>query len=175
MAASRTALRTPSAGPSTQTRSATFSLGGLSKLFRRQATEQSDVVTKDGENLFDEVVNEAKLVPESTLKKVSTFVRPFRPFSARPAYRGRLTFHSPQHKSSTANFKTSKRKLNDLSRLIAGRGVDEGVLQLTVRPHIFIAITPAQIACVFRFPRKSNLPDYSPCSLLHEITLSPKD
>lgn len=37
-----------------------------------------------------------------------------------------------QHKSSTANFKTSKRKLNDLSRLIVGRTADEGVLQLQV-------------------------------------------
>lgn len=37
-----------------------------------------------------------------------------------------------QHKSSTANFKHSRRKLNDLGRLIAGRGVDESILQLTV-------------------------------------------
>lgn len=37
-----------------------------------------------------------------------------------------------QHKSSTANFKTSRRKLNDLSRLIAGLGADEAILQLKV-------------------------------------------
>jgi len=43
--------------------------------------------------------------------------------------------HSPhaQHKSSTANFKTSRRKLNDLSRLVAGRTADEAILQLQVR------------------------------------------
>ncbi|GAA5856015.1 hypothetical protein JCM8547_002942 [Rhodosporidiobolus lusitaniae] len=34
------------------------------------------------------------------------------------------------HKSSTANFKTSRRKLNDLARLIAGRTADEAILQL---------------------------------------------
>ncbi|GAA5889300.1 hypothetical protein JCM8208_007834 [Rhodotorula glutinis] len=34
------------------------------------------------------------------------------------------------HKSSTANFKTSRRKLNDLSRLVAGRTADEAILQL---------------------------------------------
>ncbi|ORY77277.1 ribosomal protein L22/L17 [Leucosporidium creatinivorum] len=38
------------------------------------------------------------------------------------------------HKSSTANFKTSRRKLNDLSRLIAGLGADEAILQLKVSP-----------------------------------------
>ncbi|GAA6048347.1 hypothetical protein JCM3770_000961 [Rhodotorula araucariae] len=34
------------------------------------------------------------------------------------------------HKSSTANFKTSRRKLNDLARLVAGRTADEAILQL---------------------------------------------
>ncbi|GAA5822322.1 hypothetical protein JCM11251_006300 [Rhodosporidiobolus azoricus] len=43
------------------------------------------------------------------------------PKAAKPA-----TFH----KSSTANFKTSRRKLNDLARLIAGRTADEAILQL---------------------------------------------
>lgn len=37
-----------------------------------------------------------------------------------------------QHKSSTAHFKHSRRKLNDIGRLIAGRGVDESILQLEV-------------------------------------------
>ncbi|BGP49878.1 hypothetical protein JCM10450v2_005783 [Rhodotorula kratochvilovae] len=34
------------------------------------------------------------------------------------------------HKSSTANFKSSRRKLNDLARLVAGRTADEAILQL---------------------------------------------
>jgi len=42
-----------------------------------------------------------------------------------------------QHKSSTANFKTSRRKLNDLARLVAGRTADEAILQLQVRPSSF--------------------------------------
>lgn len=45
---------------------------------------------------------------------------------------GRLIFCIAQHKSSTANFKTSRRKLNDLGRLIAGRTADEAILQLKV-------------------------------------------
>lgn len=34
------------------------------------------------------------------------------------------------HKSSTANFKTSPKKLNELARLVAGKTADEGILQL---------------------------------------------
>lgn len=41
-----------------------------------------------------------------------------------------------QHKSSTANFKTSKRKLNDLARLVAGRTADEALLQLQVSSRL---------------------------------------
>mgnify|MGYP002717765284 FL=1 len=43
---------------------------------------------------------------------------------------GELLSRHAQHKSSTANFKTSRRKLNDLARLIAGRTADEAILQL---------------------------------------------
>ncbi|BGP26078.1 50S ribosomal protein l22 [Rhodotorula toruloides] len=38
--------------------------------------------------------------------------------------------HATYHKSSTANFKVSRRRLADLSRLIAGRTADEAILQL---------------------------------------------
>lgn len=49
-----------------------------------------------------------------------------------------------QHKSSTAHFKHSKRKVNDLGRLIAGRGVDESILQLTVSPQTHMCRSPYQ-------------------------------
>ena len=174
VASARTALRTPSAGPSTQTRSATFSLGGLAKLFRKEQAD-AESTTKDGENLYDDLVKQAKLVPATSTKKQSTFVSPLPDPSARPRRRSILTVPVPQHKSSTANFKTSRRKLNDLSRLIAGRGVDEGVLQLTVRLRSASPANLSSIGSVFRFHRKSNLPDCFPCSPSHETTPLPKD
>lgn len=41
-----------------------------------------------------------------------------------------LTFTSPQHKYSTANFKISHRKLNMLGRQISGKPIDSAILQM---------------------------------------------
>ena len=82
VATARTALRAPSAGPSTQTRSATFSLGGLGKLFGRKPAERAEATTKDGENLYDDLIQDAALIPETLQKKVSTFVSPSLTFCA---------------------------------------------------------------------------------------------
>ncbi|GAA5898271.1 hypothetical protein JCM6882_000116 [Rhodosporidiobolus microsporus] len=48
----------------------------------------------------------------------------------RAGYAPKVAKPATFHKSSTANFKTSRRKLNDLARLIAGRTADEAILQL---------------------------------------------
>ncbi|POY70041.1 hypothetical protein BMF94_6978 [Rhodotorula taiwanensis] len=75
------------------------------------ATEPAQEAPK---GLFDTVVEDEDVA--LTQQRSGLVARPPKP----------ATFH----KSSTANFKTSRRKLNDLARLIAGRTADEAILQL---------------------------------------------
>ncbi|TKA51654.1 hypothetical protein B0A53_05531 [Rhodotorula sp. CCFEE 5036] len=73
--------------------------------------EQQEAAPK---GLFDTVTEDEDVL--QTQQRSGLVARPPKP----------ATFH----KSSTANFKTSRRKLNDLARLIAGRTADEAILQL---------------------------------------------
>ncbi|SCV73643.1 BQ2448_6073 [Microbotryum intermedium] len=77
--------------------------------------KESALQSQTPQGLFDTVAQEPEIVESVKVARGQV---------------GKATYH----KSSTANFKTSKRKLNDLSRLIAGRGADEAILQLKLSP-----------------------------------------
>ncbi|KAM0752950.1 ribosomal protein L22 [Meredithblackwellia eburnea MCA 4105] len=111
-----------------QVRHASFSLPSIRSLFQRkqpseeqeQAPSQSTEAkheTEAGKGLFD-IAQESDQLSKLTNQWQDE----------------RRSRKATFHKSSTANFKTSKRKLNDLSRLIAGRTADEGILQLQMSP-----------------------------------------
>ncbi|KAK4047606.1 hypothetical protein OIV83_005264 [Microbotryomycetes sp. JL201] len=96
-----------------------FSFGGaLGSLFKRKRdTQQSNVNVEKANDGVGAVEREQPRALFDEVEKTQ---------AAATQPRTKATFH----KSSTANFKTSRRKLNDLGRLIAGRGVDEAILQL---------------------------------------------
>ncbi|KAK4705965.1 large subunit ribosomal protein L22, partial [Phenoliferia sp. Uapishka_3] len=111
-----------------QVRHASFSLPNLKSLFpSRSAKPDSDSSSSTsapsepeaGKGLFD-------LAQESE----AVLSRP----EARAREKKKATFVRTSVERNTANFKTSRRKLNDLGRLIVGRTADEGVLQLQVSP-----------------------------------------
>lgn len=148
---------------SSSSRSASsFSLASLRDLFprrssRRQSDEQSGeqpagagaasaadssepataIKSEQPKSLFDATVEQDSQVLDALRardglrRKPTTFVSTVRETSGLESDAGFARF--VQHKSSTANFKTSRRKLNDLGRLIAGRTADEAILQLKVR------------------------------------------
>ncbi|KAI5474904.1 hypothetical protein MNV49_002298 [Pseudohyphozyma bogoriensis] len=98
-----------------QVRYNSFSLRSLGGLFRRDKAQDEEPASatapkakepETGKGLFDVAVEDSQVVGERQSKAAS------------------------YHKSSTAHFKYSRRKLNDISRLIAGMGADEALLQL---------------------------------------------
>ncbi|GAA5860148.1 hypothetical protein JCM1840_002791 [Sporobolomyces johnsonii] len=109
-----------------QKRHASFSLSSLRNLLPSRkkdplaeeeaaAAAAASAATKEQPmGLFDAAVEDEEVVLE---RERSGYA---------PSALKRATFH----KSSTANFKTSRRKLNDLARLVAGRTADEALLQL---------------------------------------------
>ncbi|GAA6021772.1 hypothetical protein JCM11491_007241 [Sporobolomyces phaffii] len=111
-----------------QRRHASFSLSSLRDLLPTSRRSKPDaaaaatdapvntVASEQPKGLFDTVVEEEEVL----------LSRRDHPLSSSSASSKPATFH----KSSTANFKTSKRKLNDLARLVAGRTADEALLQL---------------------------------------------
>ncbi|GAA5913159.1 mitochondrial 54S ribosomal protein uL22m MRPL22 [Sporobolomyces salmoneus] len=118
---SRALPSTPSPVFSSQRRHASFSLSSLRDLLPRrkkdndstpEASPVNTAPTEQPKGLFDSAVEEEEVL-----------------LSRQDSYQ--LSTKKPTfHKSSTANFKTSKRKLNDLARLVAGRTADEALLQL---------------------------------------------
>ncbi|GAA5920922.1 hypothetical protein JCM1841_003623 [Sporobolomyces salmonicolor] len=106
-----------------QKRHASFSLSSLRNLLPSRKKDQTPAGTdaaaaaaqaEQPVGLFDAAVEDEEVVVERQRSG-------YAPGAPKPA-----TFH----KSSTANFKTSRRKLNDLARLVAGRTADEALLQL---------------------------------------------
>ncbi|GAA5977234.1 hypothetical protein JCM10908_004903 [Rhodotorula pacifica] len=123
--------RRPAVGHVQQVRHASFSGSFLRNLIPRRrpkrdaddasaAAETTPAAVADKQEqeapkgLFDTVTEDEDVL--LTQQRSGLVARPPKP----------ATFH----KSSTANFKTSRRKLNDLARLIAGRTADEAILQL---------------------------------------------
>ncbi|KAK4051787.1 hypothetical protein OIO90_004611 [Microbotryomycetes sp. JL221] len=103
--------------------------GALGSLFKRKQQQQTD--TSSSSSLSNDKTQDVGAVEQeqprglfddATLQheKIITSTRLATRTTPQPTF----------HKSSTANFKVSRRKLNDLSRLIAGRRVDEAILQL---------------------------------------------
>ncbi|GAA5842547.1 hypothetical protein JCM3766R1_002625 [Sporobolomyces carnicolor] len=154
MQSTRTGLQTlatlsralPRASPlACQRRHASFSLSSLRDLLPRRNKDPEPTTTEtvntapaeQPKGLFDTVVEDEEVLlsrqdylQHST--KQPTFVS-LPPTHLHRGYGRDRTFllsGVEQHKSSTANFKTSKRKLNDLARLVAGRTADEALLQL---------------------------------------------
>ncbi|GAA5993358.1 hypothetical protein JCM5350_005234 [Sporobolomyces pararoseus] len=104
-----------------QRRHASFSLSSLRDLLPKrkkdvdtpsETTPVNTAPTEQPKGLFDSVTEDEDVL------------------LSRQDYLQRTNKQPTFHKSSTANFKTSKRKLNDLARLVAGRTADEALLQL---------------------------------------------
>jgi len=134
-----------------QRRHASFSLSSLRNLLPRRksdTTTTTEGVTEDKastpvntvkdqpKGLFDTVTDEEEVLLSrqdylQTVDKKATYVGSPTPYQLLETLADRR-LEVLQHKSSTANFKTSKRKLNDLARLVAGRTADEALLQLQV-------------------------------------------
>ncbi|KAM0789959.1 hypothetical protein ACM66B_005294 [Microbotryomycetes sp. NB124-2] len=116
------------AGPSTpsvveQRRHASFSFGGaLGSLFKRKRDIRQQPDTRQQDDGVGAVASEQ---PRALFDDVDAHEK-----TLGSAYGQQQRDKATFHKSSTANFKVSRRKLNDLGRLIAGRGVDEAILQL---------------------------------------------
>jgi len=136
-----------------QRRHASFSLSSLRNLLprRKSDTTTTEGVTEDQastpvntvkdqpKGLFDTVTDEEEVLLSrqdylQTVDKKATYVGSPAPYQLLETLADRR-LEVLQHKSSTANFKTSKRKLNDLARLVAGRTADEALLQLQVSLH----------------------------------------
>ncbi|GAA5934413.1 mitochondrial 54S ribosomal protein uL22m MRPL22 [Sporobolomyces koalae] len=139
MQSSRSALQTlhtlsralpvvPRSTLSSQRRHASFSLSSIRDMFPRRKKEQDAATNESGSNASaDSAVNTVQEQPKGLFDQVVEQEQVALARESQPHFK---TKQPTFHKSSTANFKTSKRKLNDLARLVAGRTADEALLQL---------------------------------------------
>lgn len=104
--------------PRDQVRHASFSLAGLRSMLGMQRNNRRRTDDDD-----DDRDHSTPLASGSNDDKTSLF-------DDVPEVQVEAREKATYHKSSTAHFKTSRRKLNDLANLIAGRSADEGILQL---------------------------------------------
>ncbi|GAA6009342.1 mitochondrial 54S ribosomal protein uL22m MRPL22 [Rhodotorula paludigena] len=113
--------------PHHQVRNASWSLSSIRDLFPRTSkrTTTDDKAGATTQSLQKEQSAAPKGLFDTAVEDEDVALSQERSGVA-PRQAKQTTFH----KSSTANFKTSRRKLNDLARLIAGRTADEAILQL---------------------------------------------
>ncbi|KDE06810.1 hypothetical protein MVLG_02847 [Microbotryum lychnidis-dioicae p1A1 Lamole] len=117
----------------THQRRSILSVAAFKNLLSRRRQSENDVSEAQSNNLaksLDKEVAVKSSAPKGLFDTVAEEEEVVESVKVARGQVGRATYH----KSSTANFKTSKRKLNDLSRLIAGRGADEAILQLQMSP-----------------------------------------
>ncbi|GAA6064672.1 hypothetical protein JCM10212_001788 [Sporobolomyces blumeae] len=110
-----------------QRRHASFSLSSLRNLLPRSRKDDAAAQEADGSNKGLKVESTVREQPKGLFDTVTDEEEVL---LSREGYTATASKPATFHKSSTANFKTSKRKLNDLARLVAGRTADEAVLQL---------------------------------------------